>query len=522
MEGLKSSGIEFILTKYENCAGFMAEGGYHADGAPGILVATLGPGVANAVNVVANAFQDRVPMFFITGCVDEREAMTYTHQIIDHSELLKAVTKASIKIVDGAVDVAIDKAVAIALDGQPGPVHVDLPISVAVKSQPECAMIVRSTPSPAAPAEGADLETARRWLSEAQRPVMIAGVDVLNQNSEETVAEFVRDFKVPLITTYKAKGVIPEDHPLALGGAGLSPLADQHLLPLVQKSDLIILAGYDPIEMRTGWRNPWEQNRYDNCREKVIKFCAVPNMHYMHQADLSFIGHVGEGLNTLRKGVFANPVWKNGEPEKVRNELKSIFSGTGTSGADEEWGPAVVIDVVRNALPRNGVATADSGAHRILLSQMWECYQPRGLLQSTALCTMGCAVPLAMGFQLAAQDRSAPDIPAVVAFVGDAGMEMVLGELATLRDLKLPVVIVVFIDESLALIELKQRKSELPNLGVDFGATNFPAVTEALGGIGHWISSRDELIEALDGAFERETFTLLACRIGEKVYDGRF
>ena len=161
MEGLKSSGIEFILTKYENCAGFMAEGGYHADGAPGILVATLGPGVANAVNVVANAFQDRVPMIFITGCVDEREAMTYTHQIIDHSELLKAVTKASIKIVDGAVDVAIDKAVAIALDGQPGPVHVDLPISVAVKSQPECAMIVRSAPSPAAPAEGADLETAR-------------------------------------------------------------------------------------------------------------------------------------------------------------------------------------------------------------------------------------------------------------------------------------------------------------------------------------------------------------------------
>jgi len=109
-----------------------------------------------------------------------------------------------------------------------------------------------------------------------------------------------------------------------------------------------------------------------------------------------------------------------------------------------------------------------------------------------------------------------------VAFVGDAGMEMVLGELATLRDLKLPVVIVVFIDESLALIELKQRKSKLQNLGVDFGATDFPAVARALGGIGHWISSRNELQVALDGAFERETFTLLACKIGEKVYDGRF
>jgi len=99
---------------------------------------------------------------------------------------------------------------------------------------------------------------------------------------------------------------------------------------------------------------------------------------------------------------------------------------------------------------------------------------------------------------------------------------MVLGELATLRDLKLPVVIVVFVDDSLALIELKQRNSGLPNLGVDFGETDFPAVAEALGGVGFWVSNRNELQNALDGAFEHETFTLLACIIGEKVYDGLF
>ena len=99
---------------------------------------------------------------------------------------------------------------------------------------------------------------------------------------------------------------------------------------------------------------------------------------------------------------------------------------------------------------------------------------------------------------------------------------MVLGELATLRDLKLPVVIIVFVDETLALIELKQRNSGLPNLGVDFGATDFPAVAEALGGIGRWVSNPDELREGLNGAFKRQTFTLLACKIGEKVYDKRF
>ena len=178
IEGLRNSGIEFILTKHENSAGFMAEGGFHADGAPGILEATLGPGVANAVNVVANAFQDRVPMIFLTGCVDAHEALTYTHQVFDHGELLKSVTKATIRVVDGAIDVAVDKAVTTALDGQPGAVHVDLPISVAAKEQPEGVMIVVNFHSAAAPAEGTDLETARQWLREAQRPLMIAGVDV--------------------------------------------------------------------------------------------------------------------------------------------------------------------------------------------------------------------------------------------------------------------------------------------------------------------------------------------------------
>ena len=510
MEGLKNSGIEFILTKHENSAGFMAEGGYHADGAPAVLLATLGPGVANAVNVVTNALQDRVPMIFLTGCVDASDELTYTHQVFNHGELLKSVTKASITIVDGMVDVSIDKAVSISMDGQPGPVHVDVPISVASKEQQaadvsdEKPLLVRRTPSPAVPADGADLETARKLLSDAKRPILIAGLDVLNHSAEEVVKKFVLDFRIPLITTYKAKGILPEDNPLSLGSAGLSPLADHHLLPLVHESDLIIAAGYDPIEMRAGWRNPWGETG------KVIEFTAVPNTHYMHQADLSFVGHIGEGLNTLRRGVSPGPVWKGDKPINVRNQLKSIFSGK------DEWGPGVVIETVRDILPANGVATVDSGAHRILLSQMWECYEPRGLLQSTGLCTMGCAVPLAIGFQLASPERP------VVAFTGDAGLEMVLGELATLRDLKLPVVIVVFVDESLALIELKQRRSEMPNLGVDFGPTNFPKVAEALGGEGRWVSDKSDLIEAFEDAYERRTFSLLACKIGCKVYDDRF
>ena len=90
MHALQDVGIAFTLARHENAAGFMADGTYQATGAPGILLATIGPGVANAVNVVANALQDRVPLIVLTGCIDEAQAFGYTHQVFDHRDLLRS------------------------------------------------------------------------------------------------------------------------------------------------------------------------------------------------------------------------------------------------------------------------------------------------------------------------------------------------------------------------------------------------------------------------------------------------
>jgi acetolactate synthase-1/2/3 large subunit len=225
---------------------------------------------------------------------------------------------------------------------------------------------------------------------------------------------------------------------------------------------------------------------------------------------VELIGDVAPTLAALGEGVEPPVTWPIAEPAKTRARLKQAFA----PGA--EWGPGVVFDVLRRAMPRDAAATADSGAHRILLSQMWEVYEPRGLMQSSGLCTMGCALPLAMGRALAEPDRP------VIAFMGDAGREMVLGELATLRDLKLPVILCVLVDESLALIELKQRNSQRGNLGVDFGGTDWPAVARAMGGHGVWIDDAATLETETRAALGREGFTLLAPRIGRRAYDGTF
>ncbi len=502
IDALEQAGIQFILTKHENAAGFMAEGVHHVDGAPAIMVATVGPGAMNGVNVVANAEQDRVPLIVLTGCVDAAEAQTYTHQVLDHRKVFDPITKATFTLDPAAAGVIADKAVGIATEGRAGPVHIDVPIAVA-DAAAHPLQVGRANAATVVP-HGADLDLARDWLAGAKRPVIVAGLDVLKDGSADMLAAFAADFQVPVITTYKAKGVLPEDHPLSLGGAGLSPLADKHLLPFLDAADLILLVGYDPIEMRTGWRDVWNPET-----KRVIDIHAAPNHHYMHQASLSFVADTGATLRAISTGLEPNATWVDGEIPALKTALANAFP------KDEPWGPAAVIDTCRTVLPNDTIATVDSGAHRILLSQMWTCTSPRTLLQSSGLCTMGCAVPLAMGAKIAAPDRP------VVSFSGDAGLLMVAGELSTAAELGQNTIFVVFVDTSLALIELKQRQRQMVNKGVDFGLHDFAAIARAFGGNGVTVRDRDGLTTALTDALAADKFTLIAAEIDRQAYDGR-
>ncbi|WP_171238253.1 thiamine pyrophosphate-binding protein [Ruegeria sp. HKCCA5763] len=503
VDALEKAGITFHLTKHENSAGFMAEAVHHRDGAPAILVATLGPGAMNGINVVANALQDRVPMIVLTGCVDADEALTYTHQVMDHAQVYRSITKGTFTLTANGADVVADKAVSLAMQPRPGPVHVDVPISVA--DTPVIGVKRRRLAKVAPVSPGGEcLEKARRWVAEAERPIAIIGLDVLYDDSRSVVQAFLEHFGIPFVTTYKAKGVVPEDHPLCLGGAGLSPLADKHLVPLVEQSDLVLCLGYDPIEMRPGWREIWDPET-----KRVIDISAVVNDHYMHQAGLNLVADTGETLEAIAKGNPARTTWPNGEPSQVKTALAEAFPN------DESWGPAAVIAETRAVLPPETLATADSGAHRILLSQIWGCSEERGLIQSSALCTMGCAVPMAIGLKLAEPQRP------VISFSGDAGFLMVAGELSTAAEMGGNPIFLVFVDASLALIELKQRQRQMGNKGVDFGYHDFAAMGRAFGGNGQTVRNRAELRAALEAAVKAETFTVIAAEIERGGYDGR-
>ncbi|SLN44037.1 thiamine pyrophosphate-binding protein [Pseudooctadecabacter jejudonensis] len=502
LDALDKAGITFVLCRHENAAGFMAEGVYHRTGAPGILLATVGPGALNGINVVENARQDRVPMIVLTGCVDADQAQTYTHQVLDQPQVFRPITKATFTLDAKAAHVIADKAVGIATEGRPGPVHIDVPISVA-DAPADGGGVLRPTAVPTVPAPEV-LAQAKGALARAKRPLIIAGLDVTSEDGAAAVTAAAEALQAPVITTYKAKGLIREDHPLSLGGAGLSPKADKILLPLVAEADVILCIGYDPIEMRPGWQNPW-----DPARQTIIDITAAPNHHYMHHATQNIIGDPVASVTAMLPDAPLSG-WPDARPAAVRADIETAFAPPKT------WGPAQAIATCQAALPEDTLITADSGAHRILLSQMWTCLHPKTLTQSSGFCTMGCAAPLAMGAQIAAPDRT------VVSFSGDAGFLMCVGDLATAAENEVRTIFVVFVDASLALIELKQRGRQMKNVGVDFKGTDIAAVGRAFGGDGYTVDNADDLTAALTQAQAADTFSVIAVQIDRGAYDGAF
>lgn len=499
IQGLNAADIRFVLVKHENSGGFFAEGHWHMTGALPVLVATLGPGVANATNVVANAMQDRVPLIFLTGCVEGALLGSFTHQVIDHQAMLRPVVKGTFRLERGRIAEVVREAIALAQSGQPGPVHIDVPVDVAESESIEVEILPIAKAASRAP-DRKNINAALELLAASRRPLAIAGVDAVLEDAGAAISAFCSDHNIPLVTTYKGKGLLNESHALCLGAAGLSPLADKTLMPLIAQSDCLLLLGYDPIEMRVGWRNPWDKDK------PVIEIAPVERDHGMHAVSVSMIGEIVSTLASLQHAVPER--WMEKEPTIARANLQKDFSGP------EAWGPHLAFRTLREVLPDEAVVTADSGAHRILLSQMWECRAPGILLQSSGFCTMACALPLAAGAKL-----GRPDAP-VVCVTGDAGLDMAAGELATLRDLQLPVIICVLVDESLALIDLKQRKSQLPSIGVSFGKTDFAAVARAYGGHGVDVISQAELKVELQRALGLECFSVIAIQIPPRAYDG--
>lgn len=502
LESFRKTGIRFILTKQELGAGFMADASFQLTGKPGVLLATLGPGLTNAVTPVAQALLDRSALIAITGEIAASLKPLFTHQVIDQCAVLRPIVKWSTTISAQGAFEQVRKGIAIAKAPLPGPVHFNLPTDVAAAEQPggERFEPVRLPAVPAA----RDLGRVRSWLNAARRPLALVGVGVQLDGAEAELKRFVERWRVPFITTYKGKGIVPEDHPLAIGATGLSPVVDRIHMERVREADLVLTIGFDPVELRSDWITPWDGSK------RTVNIDLAPNTHHVYLSRIECVGSIAGALRQLTAGapVKAPRGWTDSDLARFRADIRASIAHRPA----RRLGPYQAAAALREVFPRNTIATVDTGSHRILINHVWEAYEPRRLLQSTGLGSMGYGLPAAIAAKLLFPKRP------VLAMTGEAGLDMVIGELALLAHHRLPITVVVFRDDTLSLIKLKQERMKLPETGVATGSPDYAALARAYGGNGMVAASVPDLEKAARAALRSPRFTLIEARIDPAEY----
>jgi len=468
LDALRAVGIEFILTREEAAAGFMAAATAELDGAPGLAISTLGPGATRLLSGAAGAQLERTRALFITGQCSPRLRGRYTHQILDQQALFAPVCRSTSALgAPGGLRAALD-----ALDlGPPGAVHLDLAGSQAEAQTDEDVSIRVAEHRRDAQAEA----EAARLLARSERPVVLIGHDERSDEVCAALRALVEALGAPALVTYRAKGLIDEQSPRFAGAFGLSPVVDAHQQALIAEADLIVAVGLDPVELRPEWLPGWPAHLpvlslSENPQPDVVAACTL----------------VGDLAGTLARLCPAPRA-----PWRPLDAHRAAILAPFDDGPD---GPAAAIRAVVAALPEDTVLALDVGAHRITASQVWPSRQPRRLLQSNGLSSMGTGLPYALAAALTGR-------PAAV-ISGDMGLWMCLGELGLAQERRLNLVVLYLSDAALSLIALKQERSRLPTQGVTFENPDVCALAAAFGGAGRQVRGATAVEVAVRSAVE--------------------
>lgn len=477
IEAAARRGISFTLTKTENAAVMMAGALAESSGRLGVALMTKGPGVANAANGVAYASLDRAPVLVITDGFTQAQTAYISHQVFDQRAMLAPVVKGHSRLDDDRAGADIRRLIALACMPPCGPVHLELTSSAArrrlVNELPEAVQAVPAL------ATAALIDEAAATIAAARRPVIVAGLEA--RRASTPLCALAERLGCPVMPTYKGKGVLPDHHELVTG-VFTGGLQEQEC---VRQADLIVLVGMDPVELIL---QPWP---YDI---PVLDIGVQPYpVHYVKPA-LGVYGDLEANLNALNGRQLMSSPWEPQEIGRLRDNVrKALAYGPVSHGV----APDRLVQLTAQACAEAGWRprlAVDAGAHMFSATAFFPCEKPGDCLISNGLASMAFGLPAAIAAAL--EDPSRP----VVCFTGDGGLMMCLGELCTAVEADVQILVVVFNDSALSLIDVKQQSRQLPTRGVRWGRHDFAQIMEGAGGAGWRARDEDELREALKAA----------------------
>jgi acetolactate synthase-1/2/3 large subunit len=497
MEALSKSSIEYVLTRHEQGASFMAETYGRLTGRAGVCSATLGPGAINLLLGTADATTNSTPLIALSAQVGMARNFKESHQSVDLVPMFDPVTKWSALVATpGAVPEMIRKAFKLAQTERPGAVYLAVPEDVEEANASSSLVPLRvNVPRPDDPS-AQQVSRAAQILREARNPIVLAGHGAARGGASQALIRFAQSLNIPVATTFHGKGVFPDDHPLALGTVGF--MRHDYVNFGFDRADVIVAVGYELQEFNPIRVNPSGTTKIIH----VHRFPAEVDVHY--DVSVGLTADISHSLDALAAAVWRRAPAVGGERIK---ELLADELARGQRDDRFPMHPARIVADTRAALGREDIALVDTGALKMWMARLYPTYAPNTCLISNGLSTMGWTVPGAVGAKIAR-----PEAKVLVA-TGDGSFLMNSQEIETALRLRLPVVILVWVDDAYGLISWKMDMEIGHNVDTRFANPDLVAYAESFGAKGYRVSSAGELLPCLQAALADDTVSVIACPV---------
>ncbi|HFU6225651.1 TPA: acetolactate synthase AlsS [Enterococcus faecium] len=489
---LEDQGPELIVTRHEQNAAFMAQAIGRITGEPGVVIATSGPGASNLATGLVTATAEGDPVLAIAGQVKRSDLLKLTHQSMDNAALFQPITKYSAEIQDPeTISEVIANAYRMAKSSKKGASFISIPQDVV--DAPVQGNVIKPLSDPKLGSASADdIRYLAERIREAKLPVLLVGMRGSSEKETLAIRQLVEKTALPVVETFQAAGVISRElEAHFFGRVGL--FRNQPGDMLLKRSDLVIAIGYDPIEYEA--RN-W--NAEKDARIIVIDEAPAEIDPFM-QPERELIGDISATLDLLTGSLEPQQVSEDAKEYLASLQAKlterDIVQSKGEAGILH---PLEVINTLQSKVTDDMTVTVDVGSHYIWMARHFRSYEPRHLLFSNGMQTLGVALPWAISAALVRPNTQ------IVSVSGDGGFLFSAQDLETAVRKKLNIVHLIWNDGHYNMVEFQEKMKYQRASGVDFGPVDFVKYAEAFGAKGIRATSVEELEKALEEGFATE------------------
>jgi len=486
MEALRTSKIEFITTRHEQAAGFMADVWGRLTGKAGVCLSTLGPGAANLVTALGDAYLDHSPVVAITGQTSTDRMHKESHQHVDVVSMFQPITKWNTRIYrPEVIPESVRKAFKVAETEKPGTTHIEFPENIAdTEAPPACGPIrVVKVRRPAVDYKA--VAQAVELIKQSRKPLILCGNGAIRKRASKQLKLFLDKVRMPVTNTFMGKGAANWDYDYNLLTIGLQ--ARDHVTCAFEESDLVISIGYDLVEYSPSFWNPHG--------DKIIvhvDFTEAEVDEFYHP-DVELVADIAGTLWELNERFNGVQEDRGSWAAKYRNLIMDDIR----EFDDNEFPvkPQRIIHDIREVMADDDILISDVGAHKLWIARMYVARTPNSCIISNGFASMGIALPGAIAARLLYPERK------ILAICGDGGFLMNVQELETAVRLKLPIVVMIWNDDGYGLIEWKQKNNYGHDYGVKIANPDFVRLAESFGAIGMRAEKTGDIPGMLKSAF---------------------